>query len=138
MIRVEELYPLIIEAFNANKSFNMPIKGTSMEPLLHTGDIVELYKIDEIKKNDIIFYIRDNHQFVLHRVYRINKDNTIDFIGDHQVTIEHGIRRDQCFAKVISFERKNKKHYPKGFLYKLYLLAIKSFLIRRVYIKCLH
>lgn len=135
MIKVADLYPVIIETINQGKTFKMPIRGTSMIPLLHTNDVVELSKIDSINKNDIIFYKRADGSFVLHRVYKV-LDNKLIMVGDHQVVLEE-ITKDMCFAKVVSYTKNNKTYYLKGFRYKLYLLTLKSFLIRRFYGKCL-
>ena len=137
MIKVLELYPLIMEAFSNDKTFSMPIKGTSMQPLLHTNDIVELSKIDKIKKNDIIFYKRVDGSFVLHRVYKI-KDSKITMIGDHQLVFEENVEPSACFAKVVSITKNNKKKKLKGFKYGLYVFSLRFFLIRRLYLKCLH
>lgn len=137
MIKVKDLYPLILEAFKEDKSFTMPIHGTSMQPLLHTGDSVILVKPDCINKDDIVFFIREDGDFVLHRVYKINNDGSYEIIGDHQVVIEHNIKREQIFARVEAIKINNRVKPLKGFFYRLYLLTLKSFFIRRVYIKCL-
>ena len=137
MIKVKDLYPLIIEAFKEGKTFTMPINGTSMQPILHKDDLVELSQIDIIKKDDIVFYKRNDDEFVLHRVYKINADGSYDIIGDHQLIIEKGVKREQIFAKVVSYKVKGKSKRVSGFFYRLYLLSLKSFFIRRVYIKCL-
>ncbi len=140
MLKVKDIYPLIIETINSGKTFEMPIHGTSMQPLLHTGDLVTLTKITDIKKNDIVFYRRADGSFVLHRVYRANPDGTYTMIGDHQIVLENGIKKEQCFAKALAYKKQNKskKSFLKGFRYSLYLLLLKSFFIRRVMIKCLH
>ena len=66
MIKVEKFYPLIEEAFQNGKTFSFPVKGTSMRPLLKNDDIVTLEKFDgNPKVGDILFYRRDNLQFVL-------------------------------------------------------------------------
>ena len=137
MLKVEDLYPIILETLSSGKTFLMPIKGTSMQPMLHTGDIVELAPIDNIKKNDIIFYKRSDGSFVLHRVYKVEKDS-YTMIGDHQIVLEKNVLRDDCFAKVISYTKKNKKRKLKGIRYGLYLFSLRFFLVRRFYIKCLH
>ncbi len=130
MIKVEKFYPLMLEAFNEEKTFTFPINGTSMQPLLHTNDLVTLEKITSIKKGDIIFYLRDNGQFVLHRVRKITKDSLI-FVGDHQIKLEKNIRFNQCIGKVISYEKvgKGKKNNLNSFRYNLYkyLVRIKLF-----------
>ena len=52
LINVEDFYPLIIEAFKNDKTFSFPIKGTSMRPLLKSGDIVTIEKREAIEWED--------------------------------------------------------------------------------------
>lgn len=136
MIKIDDFYLVMMEAFKDGKSFIMPIKGTSMQPMLHTGDIVELVHAADIKKNDIVFYKRKDDSYVLHRVYKVY-DDCLDMIGDHQIIIEQNVGKEQCFAKVISYSTNGKKKYLKGLKYKLYLFSLRFFIIRRIYIKCL-
>ena len=68
MIRkVEAFVPLLHEAFDNDKTFKMPVKGTSMLPFINEKHYVILKKVDSIKKNDIVFYRRDSGQYVLLR-----------------------------------------------------------------------
>lgn len=136
MIKVDDLYPLILDAFNNDKTFTMPIKGTSMQPLLKTGMKVELEKIGEVKPNDILFYKRSNGGFVLHRLIEI-KDSKYIMSGDHQLDLEE-ISCDQCFARVKAYyTKKNIKKELRGFKYKLYLISLNFSLVRRLYIRWL-
>lgn len=137
MIKIDELIPLINEAFNNNKTFTMPIKGTSMQPLWHTGSLVELDKISSVKPRDILFYQREDGSYVLHRLWKI-KNGKYYMIGDHQLILET-INPNQCFAKVIAYHtKKGKKKNMNNFTYKLYCFSLRFWFIRRVYIKCLH
>lgn len=133
MIRVERFYPLIIEAFNEGRVFTFPINGTSMQPLLHTNDLVTLERISTIKKGDIIFYLRANGQFVLHRVRRIRADG-YTFVGDHQTQEEAGIRLEQCIGKAISYKsvRKDKEYNFKGLGYWIYKHLVRFKLFRLI------
>lgn len=134
MIKVEELVPIMMEAFQSKKTFIMPIKGTSMQPLWHTGDKVELAPIMEPRKKDILFYERTDGSYVLHRLWKIEKD-TFYMIGDHQVCLEK-ISSNQCIAKVVAYyTKKGKRKQLKGFLYHLYCLSLHFRLIRRIYAK---
>ena len=81
MIKVEKFYPLILEAFNENKTFSFPVKGSSMRPLLKNDDVVTICKIDTYKVGDILFFRRDDGAFVLHRLRKIKNDvNNLDLI----------------------------------------------------------
>ena len=120
------------EAFLQNKTISFPAKGTSMLPLIHTDDIVTLKKVEsELKTGDIVFYKRDNGQYVLHRIRRIKKD-TLDIVGDHQRVVEYGVRKDQVIGVLVSYKKKknNKVYNLSGIKYSIYKLFIKSSIIR--------
>ena len=109
MIKMDNLYPLMLDAFENNMTFTFPVKGTSMRPLLKTNDVVTIEKSNEFKVGDVILYKRDNGQFVFHRIRKINKkNNTYVLVGDHQRKVEKGIRFDQIIAKMISYRKENK------------------------------
>lgn len=131
MIKMEDMYPLILEAFKQNKTFSFPVHGTSMQPMLHTQDIVEIEEIKQYKKGDIILYRRENGQFVLHRVRKIKKD-ILYFVGDHQTKVEKGILPNQCIGKVISYKKKknNKTYKLHNFSYCLYCFLVRIRLFR--------
>ena len=138
MIKMDDLYPLMIDAFNNNMTFTFPVKGTSMRPLLKTNDVVTINKDNNYKVGDVILYKRDNGQFVFHRIRRINKkNNTFILVGDHQRKVEKDIRFDQIIAKMISYKKENKKedNNLKSFRYRLYKLLVKISLIRWLFSK---
>lgn len=132
-MRIEQIYDLMIESFKENKTFSFPINGTSMQPLLHKNDLVELTDKFEIKKNDILFYKRLDNTYVLHRVVKI-KGDVLYIVGDHQVKKEI-VYDNQVIAKAISYTKKNKKYFLKGFKYKIYLFTLKFYIIRKIYSK---
>ena len=132
MIRVEDFYPLILESFEKNQTFTFPVQGTSMQPLLHSNDTVELSRIDSICKGDILLYRRQNGQFVLHRVRRI-KDKVYTFVGDHQAIEEPNIEESQLIGKVIAYKKqgKDKQYLLKGIRYRTYRFLVRFKLFRR-------
>ena len=133
MIKVEKFYPLILEAFNENKTFSFPIKGTSMRPLFKNDDIVTLDKVDSYKKGDILFYRRNDGSFVLHRLRKIS-DGVLYIVGDHQTPLEK-VEESQLIGKVISYKKKNKDkiYYLKGVKYNIYKFIVKFKFIRYVF-----
>ncbi len=134
MIKVDDLIPVMQDAFQAQKTFIMPIKGTSMQPLWHTGDKVELAPIENPKKKDILFYERLDGSYVLHRLWKIKPDQYL-MIGDHQLVFEP-ILKEQCFAKVVAYYTKTgKRRQLKGLFYRLYCFSLRFRLIRRIYAK---
>lgn len=132
-MRIEQIHDLMIESFKENKTFSFPINGTSMQPLLHKNDLVELTDKFEIKKNDILFYKRLDNTYVLHRVVKI-KGDVLYIVGDHQVKKEI-VYENQLIAKAISYTKKNKKYFFKGIKYKIYLFTLKFYIIRKIYSK---
>ncbi|MDE6407180.1 MAG: S24/S26 family peptidase [Anaeroplasmataceae bacterium] len=138
MIKVEDFYPLILEAFQNGNTFTFPVHGTSMQPLLHTNDLVVLEAISTLKKGDIVFYRRENKQFVLHRIRRVKKDS-YTFVGDHQTQEEQGITLEQCIGKVIAYKKqgKEKQYNLRSFKYRMYTFLVRSKLIRGFFGKVL-
>lgn len=134
MIKLEKFYPLIIEAFNDNKTFSFPIKGKSMRPLLKNDDIVTIKKIDnDIKKGDILLYKRNDDSFVLHRLNKIKKNHYL-IVGDHQTKIDL-VEYNQLIGKVINYQKKDidKIYYMKGVRYNFYKFIVKFKFIRYIF-----
>ena len=134
MIKLEKIYPLMLEAFNDNKTFSFPIKGTSMLPLLKNDDVVTIKKIEnDIKKGDILLFKRNDGSFILHRVNKIKKDHYL-IVGDHQTPLEK-VLYEQIIAKVINYQKKknNKTYYMKGIRYSLYKFIVKFKFIRFIF-----
>ena len=97
------------------------ISGDSMSPfLIHNRDTVYLSRLTApIKRGQMILYRRTNGQYVLHRVYRTQKDS-ITMVGDAQTALEPGIRPDQVMAVVTGAVRKGKKLAPGCFLWEFF------------------
>ena len=92
--------------FSANKYPNyfgytlFSIASGSMEPTLYINDVI-LVKItqEDIEKDDIITYVKNN-EIITHRV--IHKDNnTLTVKGDNNNTIDSPITTDVVIGKVI-------------------------------------
>lgn len=110
-------------------------KGTSMLPLIRQGrDCVTLAKPSApLKKGDIAFYLRDNGQYVLHRVVGVD-NGRYTMCGDNQTAPEKGIDPRQIIGLVIKISVDGKQVQDK-FSYKLYKLLWSSFFIRKVLLK---
>ena len=87
-----------------------------------------------IKKHDMIFYLRDDGHYVLHRVYDI-KDGNYVLVGDNQTYLEYPIRPDQVIGKVEYIVKKGKRKDLKGFFYRFYLWIWHSLFIRKCCLK---
>lgn len=122
----KDLVPIMKEQINSGKTVTFSPKGTSMLPLIRQGrDSVTLEKITRpLKRHDIVFYQRDNGQYVLHRIVKIGE--TITCVGDNQFTLEKGLRHDQMFAVVSAYLRDGKAHSINNFPYRVYCVLLYS------------
>ena len=120
-ISLDEIYPIIKEKIENGGTVQLPITGTSMNPLLVWGrDTVELTKCENPQKYDIIFYRRDNGHFVLHRIVGKNENGFI-LCGDNQVKKEYGITEKHIIAVVKSITRKDKTFSVNKSSYRFYV-----------------
>ena len=95
---------------------SMLVSGSSMSPfLIHLRDTIYFKKPDRpLRAGDMVFYQRDSGQYVMHRILRVRGD-AYDIIGDAQIEIERGVRRDQIFAVITRIRRKGKLIGPGDF-----------------------
>lgn len=133
MIKVEALVPLLNEALEKGQDFKMPVRGTSMLPCICDKDYVVLTKPESLKKNDVIFYVRENGQYVLHRIYQVKKDYYV-LMGDNQCFKEYPIYPNQVLAKVKEVVINGEKvDNLTSFRYKLFLFFWHSRIIRKIF-----
>jgi len=120
-IDLKELWPLINEAIMAGGEFRLFHKGMSMMPLLREGkDSVLLTAPTDLKKNDIVLYIRSSGQFVMHRIVKVKGDEYI-MCGDNQCVLERGIKKENIVAKVKGVYRGSEYFEPDKKEYKRYV-----------------
>ena len=136
-MKVNEVAFFLKEALENNLTFIMPIKGTSMNPLLIDGDKVELTHPLNLKKGDIIFYRRENGEYILHRIYKVKKDSYY-LLGDHQIKIEKNIKKEQIEAKVrkiIKIRNKQEKIIElTSFKYRFYKFLFSFMIVHYIYL----
>lgn len=132
MRKVEAFAPLIEEAFSNNQKFKMPVNGVSMLPFLNKTHYVVLDKPNNLKRNDMILYKRENGQYVLHRIFRVKKDH-FQLIGDNQFYREYPIYENQVIGKVVSVIKGNKVDNLNSFKYKLYLFIWQFRVLRLLF-----
>lgn len=117
--------------------------GTSMMPLLRERiDTVKLVSPNNIKKHDVVLYMRNDKTLVLHRIIRINKDE-FTMCGDNQCILEKHVKRSQIIAVMEGFYRgeeyfpiTNKKYqkYVRKIIFKRPFKYIK-YLIKKILTK---
>ena len=85
--------------------------GTSMLPLLRERlDTVKLVAPTNIKKHDVVLYMRNDKTLVLHRIIRVHK-NSFTMCGDNQCILEKHIKRSQIIAVMEGFY-KEEEYFP--------------------------
>lgn len=121
LVEMEELYPLMTEVIAKGGTFRFYPRGTSMLPMLKQGeDSVELSAADLYTAGDVLLYRRDNGMFVLHRLIEKDKKGTLTMCGDHQWSLEYGIRPDQVLAKLVGFYKGEQYHSVEEEAYRSY------------------
>lgn len=153
-INMETLLPFIEEAFNRGLAFQIPITGTSMNPLLYQNrDFVKIVKPSlPLKLGDIPLYRRADGAFVLHRVVGIKENGEYIMCGDNQFILEYGITDKNIIgiAKTLIIDGKeidvdsdeeylkHKEKYSKNLKtrYPVRRLRYKLSLIKRRVLKC--
>ena len=136
-VRFEDLFPIIDATVKGGNSFSFCAFGNSMLPFIRNGkDTVTLGPVrGQLAKNDVIFYRRENGQFVLHRIVEVCRDGSFSLCGDNQFRIERGILKHQIIAKLEKLEREGKEVPLSSFSARLWysflplrrrLLHIKS------------
>lgn len=107
-IEMAELFKIIEQSFEKNTPIILKVRGNSMFPLLRNG--IDSFKLAPISgkphKKDIVLYLRDNNQFVLHRIIKIKKDYYL-ITGDNQSVLEK-VRFDQLKGYVTHIYKNNK------------------------------
>ena len=85
--------------------------GTSMLPLLRERlDTVKLVAPTNIKKHDVVLYMRNDKTLVLHRIIRAHKDS-FTLCGDNQCILEKHVKRSQIIAVMEGFFR-GEEYFP--------------------------
>ena len=122
-VTMQELLPFIEEAFKNNKTFTIPITGTSMLPLLVQGrDAVTLKKCEEpLKKGDLPLYRRKDGTFVLHRIVDIDKNGNYIMCGDNQFLKEYNLEHSQIIGIVSEITRDGKTFSATNKKYQKYV-----------------
>ena len=97
------------------------ISGNSMSPfLVHGRDTVYLSRLDRpAKRGDVLLYKRESGSYILHRVYKVEKDS-YTMVGDAQTQLEQDIRQDQIIAIMISALRKGKLQKKGSFWWEFF------------------
>lgn len=110
MVDINEYLPVLIDIINEDRDVNLLVSGSSMAPFLcHQRDTIIISKPHQpFKRGDMVFYQRDNGQYVMHRIHHIDKNGMLFIVGDAQTLIEGPIRPNQVFGIIHKVIRKGK------------------------------
>lgn len=138
-VYLSDTIELIQEVLDSGGEFRLYPKGVSMLPLIRQEkDSVLLKKrIDSLNepllRHEIAFYQRENGQFVLHRVMKIEKDGTYTMCGDNQLYWEKGIRKEQIIGYVSQIYKKEKALSWNSLGYRIYVKIYMCMPIRKLF-----
>ena len=133
----QEYVAMLRELVEQGHEVNLRIAGNSMLPfLLHQRDVVYVTQPDRpLKVGDIVFYQRQNGQFIMHRICRIRNDDYYT-VGDDQQLIEGPLDREQIFGLVTKVCRKGKLIGPGSFWWEFFarvwirMVPLRHFVMR--------
>lgn len=137
VVNIHEYLPVLIDIIQTGKEVNLLITGNSMSPFLcHQRDTIIISKPDHhFYRGQIVFYIRDNGQYVMHRIHHISNDELF-IVGDNQTDIEGPIRKEQVFGVINKVIRKDKLLTKGHFIWDFFehiwirIVPIRPYLIR--------
>jgi hypothetical protein len=135
LVSIDEIAPIMKEQMEHGGKVVFTPKGNSMRPLFRSNkDMVTLTKPHfPLKKYSIIFYQRQNGQYVLHRLVGRHGQYYV-MRGDNQYVNECNIAQEQIIAVVSAFQRNGKSYNMTEKAYKLYsLLWTNTMYIRMCY-----
>lgn len=123
-VSLKELSPVISEVISSGGTVRVTAAGSSMHPVIKDGiDTVILCKCtNEIKKDDIVLFQRDNGRLVLHRVIN-SKGNDLTLRGDNQ-WITETVSADKVIASLDSIERNGRVYSADSFYFKKYKVLL--------------
>lgn len=137
-VNIHEYIPVLIDIINQGKEVNFLITGSSMAPFLcHKRDSIIISKPNRpLKKGDMVFYTRENGQYVMHRIHHIDSNGNLYMIGDNQTEIEGPLPKECVFGIIHKIIRKGKVMDPSHFWWIFFeKVWINIIPLRRIFIK---
>lgn len=108
---MNKYFTVLKNEISKGKPFKLSVVGTSMLPFLHEGDTVEISKDTNYNIGDIIAFLYQNNEFLVHRILKIHK-NIVICKGDNSFRIE-SITKEQIFGKVTACNNVLIEHPPQ-------------------------
>lgn len=120
ILDTKEYLDTVVELLaQGHRDVTVPVKGSSMVPFLHNGDVVYLNLPEgPAKRGDILLYLRPDSRYILHRVVRRRKRGLL-MTGDAQQELEL-IDEAQVRATVTSARHLGRLLTPKSLRWLVY------------------
>lgn len=121
VVDTSEYVSVLREIAESGKVVSLRISGGSMTPFLaHGRDYIYFTKPDrELRRGDMVFYQRQNGQYVMHRIYK-KKAEGYYIVGDAQAEIEGPVAESQIFARIVNVKRKGRLLQPGDFWWEFF------------------
>jgi hypothetical protein len=108
--------PLLSDAFLRGDRIRISVTGTSMQPWIKGGDLLELEAVDSdrVRVGEVVLAKRQDETHVLHRVVKL-QDDRVMLRGDAQNTHDEPFPRCRVIARVVSVKRGRRVfHLDRG------------------------
>lgn len=121
-IDLNEYMKVVKELLDSGSEVPLLASGNSMTPfIVHQRDTIFISKLNcKLHKGDMVFFQRDNGEYVMHRIHHINKKNQYFMVGDNQTYIEGPIEESQIFAIVKKVNRNSKLITHHNLIWKFF------------------
>lgn len=136
-ISTEQYISMLRQLVNEGRDVSLLVSGSSMAPFIcHHRDTIYFGKPNRpLRRGDMVFFQRDDGQFVMHRILRVRPEGYY-IIGDNQTEVEGPVRRDQIFAIVKQVTRKGKTLKPGDFWWDFFeKVWIRIIPLRRLFVR---
>ena len=119
-VSTKNLLPFLREMLDMGKEIRLTVTGNSMFPLLRNGrDSVLLKKTEQVKKPQVVLYLGENDEVILHRIIKKTKQGFM-ILGDNQTHIDGPIPPERILAVLTGFYRGEDYFSAQTWWYKLY------------------
>ena len=132
----DKFIPILKETVKNGGNVRLRVTGGSMRPFLNSeGDCVILARADNLNRGDIVFFVRENGQCVLHRIIKI-KGESVFLTGDAQTYKEGPIKKENILAKAVGAVRRGKNIGEKSAVWLffkhiwIYTIKFRPFLFK--------
>ncbi len=118
-VSIEQWHKLSLTGLTA--PVTIELAGESMRPLIRKKkDSVTIEHLNrQLKKGDIVLFMRNDGVYVVHRVYKTNGDKIIT-IGDNCVEFDKPVSASSVMGIAVRFERNGKTFNLDSSLFRLY------------------